>query len=95
MDIESIKPTQDFVLVRRDKELKTYGGGVIYIPDNYKDWEKTGTIIAVGPGTKKSPMGVKVGEKIAWDAYYQAGVLIDEDHVLVRCSDILATINEG
>lgn len=97
MDYSQIKPIQDQVLIKIDEHKKTFGNTNLVIPDNYRDADlhdtvKTGVVIAVGPGTRRSPMTVKVGDHIFWDSTSQPGVNMGEGHTMVRCTYIKALI---
>ena len=88
----TIKPLADRVLVEpKAAETKTAGG--LIIPDNAKEKPQEGTVLAVGPGKKDEPMGVKVGDKVLYGKY--AGTEINAEgksYMIMRQSDILAVI---
>lgn len=97
----SIQPLGDRVLVKRmDAPDKKSPAGII-IPDTaQKEKSKIGTVLAVGPGKYGDegdliPMTVKVGTKVIFNAGWDNEVDMgdkDEEHFLVRESDILAVI---
>jgi len=86
----TVKPLQDRVLVKvEEAETKTASG--LYIPDTAQEKTQTGSVIAVGDD--KESITVKVGDKVMYDKYAGATVQIDAvDHLIVKCSDILAVI---
>lgn len=97
----SIQPLADRILVRREDtpDMKSPGG--IIIPDTAKkEKSKLGVVVAVGAGRisdegKLIPTTVKVGAKVifnsGWDNEVDFGGK-DEEHFLVKESDILAVI---
>ncbi|MCI5605839.1 MAG: co-chaperone GroES [Treponema sp.] len=88
----TVKPLADRVLVKNDKaETKTSSG--IIIPDAAQEKTQTATVVAVGPGTEKEKITVKVGDRIMYDKYAGTLIKIDgEDHLLLKMADIIATI---
>ena len=87
-----IKPLADRVLVKPVKaEAKTASG--IIIPEAAQEKTQTATVEAVGPGTEKEPVTVKVGETSMHDKYAGTQIRIDgEDYLIVKNSDIIAVI---
>jgi len=91
-------PLEDRIIVEpMTEEEKTKGG--VYLPDT-ADREKPeqGKVISVGPGKmlesgKRSPMDVKVGDKIVFSKYGPDEVKIEgTKYLIIRHSDILAII---
>ena len=87
-----IKPLADRVLVKNEKaESKTSSG--IIIPEAAQEKTQTAKVVAVGPGTEKEKITVKVGERIMYDKYAGTQIKIDgEDHLILKMSDIIAII---
>ena len=87
-----IKPLQDRVLVKLEKnEAKTASG--IIIPDTAQEKTQTGSVTAVGPGTEKEKIMVKVGDKVMHDKYAGTQVKIDgEEHLILKMADIIAIV---
>jgi chaperonin GroES len=97
-----IKPTQDFVLVKRkEEEIKTNGG--ILLPEQkagkYDVLE--GTVIVTGPGRRlpdgKNILKVQVnkGDKILYKQYAGHHLTINKkDYWLINERDILAIITD-
>jgi chaperonin GroES len=87
-----VKPLADRIMVKLEKnEAKTASG--IIIPDTAQEKTQQGTVTAVGPGTEKDPITVKIGDKVMYDKYAGTQVKIDgEDHLVLRISDILAIV---
>jgi chaperonin GroES len=91
-----IVPLGDRVVLKRaDAESKTKGG--IVLPDTAKDRPQKGEVIAVGEGYTrddgtKVPLSVKEGDDVIFNSYGGDEIKIgDEEYLLLRESDILAT----
>ena len=93
-----LKPLGDRVLVKRDDtEQKTAGG--IFIPDTAnQEKPQRGVVVAAGPGLlkddgKRTPLGVKEGDKVLFGKYSGTEVKIDDEELMIlNESDILAVI---
>ncbi len=88
----NIKPLADRVLIEPvEAETKTASG--IIIPDNAKEKPQKGKVVAVGAGTKKNPMTVKVGETVLYGKYAGTELKLEgKDYLIMRESDVLAII---
>jgi chaperonin GroES len=91
-----IIPLRDRVVVKRDNpEARTKGG--IVLPDTAKDKPQKGEVIAVGDGYVRDdgsrvPLSVKEGDDVIFSPYGGDEIRLgDEDYMLLRESDILAT----
>ena len=89
-----IKPLADRVLVKNEKaESKTASG--IIIPEAAQEKTQTAKVVAVGPGTEEDKITVKVGERIMYDKYAGTQIKINnEDHLILKMSDIIAVIKD-
>ena len=87
-----VKPLADRILVKQvAAETKTAGG--LYIPETAQEKTQQATVEAVGPGTEKEKITVKVGDKILYDKYAGTTIKIDgEDYLIVKNSDLIAVI---
>ena len=87
-----IKPLSDRVLIEpAAAETQTASG--IYIPETAKEKPQKGKIVAVGKGTKKNPMTVKVGETVLYGKYAGTELKLEgKDYLIMRESDVLAII---
>lgn len=85
-----IKPLSDRVLIKTEAaEEKTAGG--LFIPQTAQEKTQTGTVVAIGDD--KDVIKVKEGQKVMYDKYAGTTISVDnEDHLLLRFSDILAVI---
>ena len=88
----NIKPLADRVLVKpMEAESKTASG--LIIPDTAKEKPQKGTVVAVGPGTKKEEMQVKPGDVVLYGKYSGTELNVNgADYLMMRQSDILAVI---
>ncbi len=87
-----LKPLADRVLLKQEKaETKTASG--IIIPETAQEKTQTGTVEAVGTGTEKDKITVKVGDRVMYDKYAGTQVKIDgEEYLIVKNSDIIAVV---
>jgi chaperonin GroES len=92
-----LRPLQDRVLIKREKEEETSAGGII-IPDTAKEKPIRGEVMAVGNGkvqedgtTRK--VDVRVGDRVLFGKYEGTEVKIDgEERLIIREDDILGII---
>ena len=88
----TIKPLADRVLVEPMEAETTTASGII-IPDTAKEKPQTGTVVAVGPGTKDESMTVSVGDQVLYGKYAGTELKLDgNDYLIMRESDILAIV---
>jgi len=92
---KKFRPLGDYILVKRvESEEKTAFG--IIIPDAAKEKAQTGVVIAVGQGRihegKVTPLTVRINDTVYFGKY--AGTDADDNHIIVRESDILGVIEE-
>lgn len=94
-----LNPLDDRVVVRAaESEEKTVGG--IVLPDNAKEKQQKGEVLAVGPGKlldngERAGLSVKVGDTILFGKYAGNDVKVDGDELkIMRESDILAKIEK-
>ncbi len=91
-----IVPLGDKVVVKRQEAETTTSGGIV-LPDSAQDKPQRGEVIAVGDGHVKNdgtklPLTVKEGDRVIFSAYGGDEIKIgDEEYLLLRESDILAT----
>ena len=88
----NIKPLADRVLIEAaPAETKTASG--LIIPDSAKEKPLTGTVVAVGNGTKKNPVTVKIGDTVLYGKYAGTELAHEgNDYLIMRESDIFAII---
>lgn len=89
-------PLGDRVVVKREDPKETTAGGIV-LPDMARDKPQKGEVIAVGDGHltregKRIPLTVKEGDRVIFSTYGPDEIKVgDEDFLLVREGDILAT----
>ncbi|MEM7810235.1 MAG: co-chaperone GroES [Planctomycetota bacterium] len=89
-------PLGDRVVVRREEAEETTAGGIV-LPDSAQDKPARGEVVAIGDGHvkddgAKTPLTVKEGDRVIFSSYAGDEITIgDEDYLLMRESDILAT----
>ena len=92
-----VKPLYDRILVKRIEEKESRQGGII-IPDTAKEKPMEGKVIAVGTGKvekdgKRTPLEVKVGDRILFGKYAGTEIKIDDkEHVILREEEVLGVI---
>jgi chaperonin GroES len=89
-------PLGDRVVLRRhDPEERTAGG--IVLPDSARDKPQRGEVVAIGDGHvrrdgQRVPLTVREGDSVIFSSYAGDEIRVgDEEYVLLRESDILAT----
>ena len=92
IEMASIRPLGDRVLVKRVEEDQKTAGGII-IPDTAKEKPQRGEVVAVGPGKDDNKMTVKVGDTVIYGKY--AGQEFSHegnDFLIMREDDILLVL---
>jgi chaperonin GroES len=94
----NIKPLADRVVVRPLPKTETTKSGIV-IPDTVeKERPEQGEVIAVGPGKlaesgSRTPVSVKVGDKVMFKKYGPDEVKIDGvEYLVLDESDIIAVL---
>ncbi len=92
-----LNPLDDRVVVKpAESEEKTVGG--IVLPDNAKEKQQKGEVLAVGPGKlldsgERATLSVKVGDVVLFGKYSGSDVKVEGTEVkIMRESDILAKV---
>lgn len=96
----SLRPLGDRIVVEPlEKDVETFAGGELVLPDTAKEKPQQGKVLAVGPGARddegnRIPMDVSVGDTVIFAKY--AGTTFKTDGgkevLLMRESDILALL---
>lgn len=86
------KPLADRVVVEPvAAETKTASG--IYIPDSAKEKPQNGKVVAVGKGTKKHEMTVKVGDSVLYGKFSGTELKLDgEDYLIMKEDEIFGIL---
>src|ERR1700676_4838810 len=93
-----ITPLHDRVLVRRLEEKETAKGGII-IPDTAKEKPQEGEGMAGGAGKFekrcRTPLDVKVGDRILFGKYTGSDIKIDgQEYLILREEEILTKVSK-
>lgn len=92
-----INPLSDYVVAQLETTSNKTASG-LYIPESAKEKPKTAKVVAIGPGkvgddNERIPMTVKVGDRIIYKDYATTDVKVgDQEYILIREEDILATV---
>jgi chaperonin GroES len=92
-----MKPLYDRVLIKRIEE-KEQRKGTIIIPDTAKEKPMEGKVVAVGAGAvnkegKRTPLEVKVGDRVLFGKYAGTEIKIDDqEHVILREDEVLGIL---
>ena len=90
-----LKPLEDRVVVE-PKEAESVTAGGIVLPDNTKEKQQRGTVVAVGPGKllddgTRAELSVAVGDEVIYGKYAGNDITVDgKDVKILREEDILA-----
>ncbi|HEX7949280.1 MAG TPA: co-chaperone GroES [Candidatus Limnocylindrales bacterium] len=92
-----LQPLGDRVVVKPTPREEMTKSGIV-LPDTAKEKPQEGLILAVGPGAfdtegKRTPMDVKVGQKVLYGKYAGTEFKVDDEELLiVSQKDILAIV---
>lgn len=92
-----IVPLGDRVVLKRAEAEETTAGGIV-LPDAAKNKPQQGEVIAIGDGHvnnkgERIPLTVKEGDKVIFSSYAGDEITVgDEDYLLLREGDIMATL---
>jgi chaperonin GroES len=96
----NLKPLADRIVVEPlEKDVETFAGGQLVLPDTAKEKPQQGKILAVGPGARddegnRIPMDVDVGDTVVFAKYSGTTFKTDggKELLLMRESDVLAVL---
>ena len=94
----TLHPLHDRILVQRIEEGEVRRGGLI-IPDSAKEKPQEGKVLAVGKGTvnedgKKTPLDVKVGDRVLFGKYSGSEVTLDgQEYLIMKEEDVLGILS--
>ena len=90
--MSKLTPLFDVVFVRADSPEDVTKSGII-IPDIAKETQRTGVVVAVGPGTKEESTTVKNGDRVLYDKGRCDVIKHEgEELVMIRESNIFSLI---
>ncbi len=88
----TIKPLADRVLLKSVEAEETTASGII-LAASAQEKPEVSEVVAVGPGTEKNPMTVKVGDKVIISKYSGTQVKLDgTEYTISEIKDILAIV---
>jgi len=92
----NVKPLGDRVVIKNVETEETTKSGIV-LTGAAKEKPQMAVVLAVGPGGmvdgKEITMQVKTGQKVIYSKYAGTEVKVDDDElIIVRQSDILATV---
>ena len=97
----NIKPLGARVIVAPlEKDVETFAGGQLVLPDTAKEKPQQGKVTAAGKGKilengEVLPLTVKKGDRILFGKYAGTDIKIDgEEHLIMREDDILGVIKK-
>ena len=86
-------PLGDRVVLKQLKAEETTKSGIV-LPGQAKEKPQQAEVVAVGPGTEKVKMEVKVGDQVIYSKYAGTDVkLEDEEFIVVKQEDSLAIVD--
>jgi chaperonin GroES len=94
-----LKPLGDRLVVKPSSSEQTTRSGIV-LPDTAKEKPQQGEVLAAGPGQvqedgTRSPMDVKVGDKVLFAKYSGTEFKLDSEELLIISQrDILAIVND-
>lgn len=88
------KPLRNQIIIELEPVAQTTESGII-IPDSIKDAPLTGTIMAVGPGTKTKPMELKVGDRVLFGQYSGRDIEIEGSKYILQIQDNVLGVFEN
>mgnify|MGYP006306896071 FL=1 len=98
--MENLKPLADRIVVEPlEKDVETFAGGELVLPDTAKEKPQQGKVLAVGPGARDEdgdqiPMDVSVGDTVIFAKYAGTTFKLEggKEVLLMKESDILALL---
>lgn len=95
----NIKPLGERIVLKvLESEERTKSG--IVLPDTAKEKPQMGKVLAVGPGKvldngQRTPVDVKVGDKVLFAKYAGTEVKLDgEEYMVLKENDIFGIVND-
>ncbi|MGI6094954.1 MAG: co-chaperone GroES [Lachnospiraceae bacterium] len=85
-------PLEDRVVLKELVAEETTKSGIV-LPGQAQEKPQQAEVVAVGPGTEKVKMQVKVGDMVIYSKYAGTNVKLQEDeYIIVKHGDILAVV---
>ena len=95
----NLKPLGDRLVVKPTEQEDVTASG-IFLPETAKEKPQQGTVVAVGPGTRKDDgervaLDVEVEDKVLYARYAGTTIKIDGEEILIlKESDVLAIVQD-
>ncbi len=87
-----IKPLGTRVVIKKDEALEKTQGGLI-LSGSAKEKPQQAEVVAVGPGTDKEKMQLKVGDHVIFAKYGGTELKFQgEEYTIIEQKDILAIV---
>lgn len=92
-----LQPLSDWVVAEQEEAATKTASG-LYLPDKAAEKPQIAKVVKVGPGKvgkdgKRSPMTIKIGDRIVYKSYSTTELKVDgTEYILVKEEDILATV---
>jgi chaperonin GroES len=98
--MENLKPLADRIVVEPlEKDVETFAGGELVLPDTAKEKPQQGKVLAVGPGArdddgKRIPLDVSVGDTVIFAKYAGTKFKLEggKEVLLMKENDVLALL---
>jgi len=90
-------PLHDRILVKRAEDSSETTRSGLYIPDNAKEKQQEGEVVAVGKGRMNDqgevfPLDVQVGDRILFGRYSTEIKIDGEDYIIMREEEVLGKL---
>ncbi len=95
MEKINLKPLGNHLIVKALKEDEKTRAGIV-LPQTAEEKPEKGEVVAVGPGKllengQRSPMSVKVGDKVIFKKYSPDEIKVDnQEYLIISEEDLLA-----
>jgi chaperonin GroES len=99
LNLMTVRPLHDRVLIKRIDEQETVRGGII-IPDTAKEKSQEGEVIAVGTGKmlengSVAALEVKAGDRILFGKYSGTEIKLEgQDYLILREDEIVGILTQ-
>jgi len=93
-----LRPLRDRVVIKPSEQEEKTAGGIV-LPDSAKKKPQEGEVVAVGSGKvledgTRTPMNVKVGDRVIYSKYAGTEVKVGDQEYLVLDEDSIYAIKE-
>jgi chaperonin GroES len=99
LNLMTVQPLHDRVLLKRIEEQETVKGGII-IPDTAKEKSQEGEVVSVGTGKTLDngsvmPLEVKAGDRILFGKYSGTDIKLEgQDYLILREDEIIGVLTQ-